>query len=298
MHTPQMGGALWGLTKEGQYALIRKVVVDHELVETNDAVINFEGNLQPTPARKLRILREGERDWNFWTLRTKRVMRNDDVFADFEGRQYRVIELEDWLDNGFGAYLVAEQPPQSAPAAAYATGGREPIKVLADALQNGLGLTDDAVVLAYEKNIIPKTNGLYVSLDYVGPAKAISSVNELDGEGNEVQSVSYSHLVQIDLLSYDASARRRKEEATMSIQSQYAQQLMEKYGISFARLPTPFIDASSKEPSKLLNRFVSTVTIFAVHRRVLAPPPLFVSFPGQITEGGPLVPFEPALLEN
>lgn len=291
MPIPRQTGALWGLTRPNQFAKIRKTVVDYELVESNDVVYRFEGNLQPVPAQELRMLREGERNWKFWSLLTKhKELENDDVIADSSGKQYRVLKVEDW---SFGDYLLAEQPPQGAPAAPFATGGREPLKVVADVLRVCLGLPADAVVVAYEKNLIPKTNGLYVSIDAVGPDKTIGNVNEVDEDGNEVRSRSYSQLVQIDLLSYDASARRRKGEAAMALASIYAVQQMEKYTMSIARNPSPFVDASTPEPTKRLNRFVSTCVVFAVDRLVVADAPLFVSFPGQVTEGGPLVPFNP-----
>lgn len=299
MPQPDMSGALWGLTSENQFALLRKTVVDHELVETNDVVVRFQGTLQAVTAQRIVPLREGERDWKTWNMLTQVQLPPDSVIADRSGKQYRVMTIGDWSASGYFVYVLMEQPPQGALAAPYATGLREPILVVADILQQGLGLSTDAVVLAYEKNIIPKNSGLYVSLDYVGPAKCIGNVNDLDPEtGAEVQSCTYSHLVQIDLLSYDASARRRKEEATMAIASIFAVQQMEKYAMSIARNPSPFVDASSLEPTKRLNRFISSLIIFAVHRKVVADAPVFETFPGALTTGGPLTPFMPAPLES
>lgn len=295
MAIPKMQGALWGLTRENQFALLRKSIVDHQLVETNDAVVRFQGTLQAVRDQRVLPLAEGERDWKFWNMLTAQAIPPDSVVADPRGKQYRVMSVGDWSDSGYFTYLLAEEPPQSAPAASYATGVREPILVVADILQNGLGLAGDAVVLAYEKNVIPRTTGLYVSLDYVGPAKCICSANDFDPDtDSEIQSATFSHLIQADLLSYDASARRRKEEAAMALGSIYAVQQMERYTMQIARNPSPFIDASSAEPTKRLNRFITTVQVFAVHRKVVPNAPFFDTFAGQITEGGPLVPFTPA----
>ncbi len=291
-----MSAAFWGLTAENQFALLRKTIVDHELVETNDVVMRFQGTLKPR-ARKVVVLREGERDWKTWDMETKTDLPADSVVADRTGKQYRVMATTDWSQAGFFVHVLQEQPAQGAAAAPYATGAREPIKVVADIIQHGLGLADDAVVLAYEKNLIPKSNGLYISLDYVGPAKCIGNVNEIDDDGNEVQSCTYSHLIQVDVLSYDVSARRRKEEVTMAIASIFAVQQMEQNAMSIARNPSPWIDASSLEPTKRLNRFISSLVVFAVHRKVVPASPL-VAFPGALTTGGPLTPFTPALLEN
>lgn len=298
MAAPKMTGALWGLTRENQFALLRKTVVDHQLVETNDVVVRFQGTLQAVTQRAVVPLREGERDWKTWHMLTATELPPDSVIADASGKQYRVMKEGDWSAEGYWIYILLEGPPQGAPAAPYATGLREPILVVADVLQQGLGLAADAVVLAYEKNLIPKASGLYVSLDYVGPSKCIANVNEVDEAGNEVQSSSFSHLIQMDLLSYDASARRRKEEAAMALASIYAVQQMDAYSMSISRNPSPWLDASSLEPTKRLNRFVSTLVVFAVHRKVIADAPVFASFPGALTTGGPLTPFTPAPLES
>jgi hypothetical protein len=293
-----MGAALWGLTDEAQFALLRKSIVDHELVETNDVVLRFQGTLKPRP-RAVVALGEGERDWKAWDMETVAELPEDSIVADFSGKQYRVMSLTDWSrSGGYYTYVLQEQPAQGAPAAAYAIGPREPALVVADILQNGLGLDADAVVLAYEKNLIPKRTGLYVSIDYVGPTKVIANVNEFEaGTGREIQSATLSYLIQMDLLSYDASARRRFKEAAMALASVYAVQQMEKYGLSINRNPSPFVDASSLEPTKRLNRFISTMVVFGSVRKVVPDPPFYQTFPGQLTTGGPLTPLTPAPLE-
>jgi hypothetical protein len=65
-------------------------------------------------------------------------------------------------------------------------------------------------------------------------------------------------------------ARRRFPEAAMALASIFAVQQMEKYGMSINRNPSPFVDASSLEPTKRLNRFVSSMVVFASVRKVIA----------------------------
>ncbi len=292
-----MGAALWGLTEESQFALLRKTIVDHELVETNDVVLRFQGTLKPK-ARAVVPLSEGERDWKAWDMETVAELPEDSIIADFSGKQYRVMSLTDWSrSGGYYTYVLQEQPAQGGAIAAYDLGPREPAKVVADILQHGLGLADDAVVLAYEKNLIPKRNGLYISIDYVGPAKIIANVNELDAAGAEIQSATFAYLIQMDLLSYDRSAARRFPEAAMALASIYAVQQMDKYGMSISRNPSPFVDASSLEPTKRLNRFVSSMVVFSSTRKVIDGAPIFTAFPGQLTTGGPLTTLTPAPLE-
>lgn len=295
MDMPDVSGALWGLQSEAQFALVKKDVVDFEVTETSAVVGNFLVNLQPLEAQKLEILPEGERRWKYWRALTKKKLEVDDLIQDAACKQYRVVRKADWSEAGFNEYWLAEQPPKSAAADAYALGDREPIKVLADVLASELGLAAGSIMLAYEKNFIPPVVGLYIALRYVGPAKVVSVDSQLDTTVNppvEVQTSTLSHLVQIDVMSYDASARRRFPEVALALGSFKAQQWMEKYSMQFSRNVAPFVDMSSTEPTKRLNRFTTTASVYALMRKTKAAD-YYETFPGQLTQGGPLETFSP-----
>lgn len=165
-----------------------------------------------------------------------------------------------------------------------ATIAREPIKVVADILQKEMSLPDGQIMLGYEKWNIPPTPGLYVVLVYIG-GKAIGSTSYFTSEGNdpakqlEHQEVAMRHVVQIDLLSFDGSARARKEEVLMALRSFYSQGQQEKYAMSIARIPSEFVDASTLEETKILNRFTLTVPVTALHTKVKAAD-FYNKFPG------------------
>lgn len=145
---------------------------------------------------------------------------------------------------------------------------KEPVKIIADIIQSELALSDDAVMLSYEKDFIPANEGLYVVMNYVGPGKIIANVNIFDTLTNEeVQQVTMLHVIQIDFMSFDASARIRKEEIAMALRSILSVQTSERYQMQIARMPTPFIDTSSLEETKRLNRFTTTVTVTALHTK-------------------------------
>lgn len=155
---------------------------------------------------------------------------------------------------------------------AIATIEREPIKVISDILQQELGLSDGQVMLGYGKWDIPPTPGLYVALVYIG-GKAIGSNNYFVGADNtEHQEIAMRHLIQIDILSFNADARARKEEILMALRSIYSQQQQDKYAFSIARIPSEFVDASTLEETKMLNRFTLTVAVAALHTKVKAAP--------------------------
>lgn len=178
---------------------------------------------------------------------------------------------------------------------------REPIKVLADIIQYELELPASQVMLEFQKADIPDTPGLYVVLSYVGPSKVIANVNEHFNNGTgpnfsmtEIQTLTMLHTIQVDLMSFDSSARLRKEEVAMSLRSLKAQYDMEAANMSIARMPGPFIDAHSLEGTAILNRFTTSVNITAVHRKTKVVGNYYDTFKVAVTEGGPLgVPFNP-----
>lgn len=151
----------------------------------------------------------------------------------------------------------------------------EPIKLLASVIQTEMGLGDGQIMLGLENFLIPENPGLYIALTY-GVEQVVGSVNGNgeDDQGNfqEVQSVSMLHQIEIDIMSFDSSARTRKEEVIMALQSYNAQQLMEENSMRIATTPGSFARITSLEPSKQLNRFSITVSVYALHQKILTSP--------------------------
>lgn len=139
---------------------------------------------------------------------------------------------------------------------------REPIKVIADVLQHELGLANGQIVVADQKWNVPKNDGLYISLEYLGPGRTIASINNFDPVSQvEIQGVTMLLTVQIDFMSYDGSARVRKEEIAMALASVYSQQQQEKYECQIALHPGLFNDNSSVEGTAMLQRYTTTAQI-------------------------------------
>lgn len=147
---------------------------------------------------------------------------------------------------------------------------REPILVVADVIQQELGLKPNLVMLKYEKYNIPNVNGLFIALAYIGASTVIANVNEVVPSADgmlERQSVTMLYVIQIDAMSFNAEARLRKEEIPMALASVFAEQQMELHTMQFARKPSPLIDASSLEETKLLNRFTTTIAVTAMRQK-------------------------------
>lgn len=147
---------------------------------------------------------------------------------------------------------------------------REPVKVIGDVLQAELGLDVGQIMLTNQKWNIPQSAGLYIAISYVS-GKAIANKNDavsIDGGGmTEQQSVVMHYLIQIDAMSFDNSARIRKEEIIMALRSIAAQVAMEVNNLQIARVPGEFYDASSLEETARLNRFTMTIAVTALRTK-------------------------------
>jgi hypothetical protein len=151
----------------------------------------------------------------------------------------------------------------------------EPIKLLAQVIQTGMGLPSGQIMLGLENFLIPKNTGLYVALLY-GPDEVVGNVNDnsVDSEGNylEVQSTAMLHHVDVDVMSFDSSARLQKEQVLWAIKSYQAQQAMEKYQMRIASTPSAFLPIQTLEETKQLNRFRITVAVYALHSNTIQTP--------------------------
>lgn len=151
----------------------------------------------------------------------------------------------------------------------------EPIKVVAMAIQAEMGLAEGHIMLGLENWQIPSDPGLYVALFY-GVEQVIGNNNyngtDADGNYQEIQDVIMLHGIDINIMSFDSSARLRKEEVLQAIQSYNATQLMEKYQMRLARTPGSFIPVVDLEPAKQLNRFQIGIMVNAIHRKILSTP--------------------------
>ncbi len=140
---------------------------------------------------------------------------------------------------------------------------REAAKIIAEILTAQLGLLPGHIMLTNQKWIIPEDQGLYVAISYVS-GKVIGNTNysiPTDAGMTEVQQISMLYEISIDLMSYDDSARVKKELAYMGLMSVASQQLQEQYNVQVARNPSPFQDISMLEESGRLNRYQALISV-------------------------------------
>lgn len=147
---------------------------------------------------------------------------------------------------------------------------REPIKVLADILKSEMALGDGQLMLGNENWLIPANTGLYIALFY-GPDTVIGSNNNFDTDTNEeIQTVAMLHTINIDAMSFDESARVRKEEIIMALGSVFASNQLGLYNMAIGLLPQGFVPMAELEDTKQLNKFRITFAMNALHQKVKA----------------------------
>lgn len=165
---------------------------------------------------------------------------------------------------------------------------REPIKVIADILLSELSLTTDQIILEYQKFNIPNDPGLFVALTYIG-GKAIGNTNHSSDAGSsgmiEKQSVAMQHMIQIDIMSFDSSARTRKEEVLMALRSVFSEQTQTANDMQIARIPEAFNNTASLEETKILNRFTMTIIVKSVYTKTKALTSYYDTFTKEINYG-------------
>ena len=172
----------------------------------------------------------------------------------------------------------------------YTLTSREPIKVIGDVIAQQLGLRTTGenaqIMLANERFNIPPTNDLYIALSYID-GKAIGNNNYFDGStAIETQQVTMLYHIQIDIMSFGADARLRKEEIYMALRSVFAQQTMEENNMQIARMPSAFLDASSLEETKMLNRYTMTIALTALLTKTVSGDSVYDQFPFEYIENG------------
>jgi hypothetical protein len=140
---------------------------------------------------------------------------------------------------------------------------REAAKIIADILVAQLGLLPGQIMLTNQKWFIPENQGLYVAVSYVS-GKVIGNTNfsiPTDAGMQEVQQLVMLYEIQIDLMSYDDSARVMKELAYMGLLSVSSEKIQEQYNVQVARMPSGFQDVSMLEESGRLNRYTALVSV-------------------------------------
>lgn len=161
---------------------------------------------------------------------------------------------------------------------------REPILILSNIIESELGLANGRVWIYNQDYKMPEDSGLFVALDYVNSepyAVNRSSLPIITGGEQETVKMLAREEYAINILSKDSSARMRKEEVLMALNSTYSEQQQELYEFKIAQIPSGFTNVSELEGAGMLNRFVINIAVLAWYSKTKEIP-YFDQFSNQI----------------
>lgn len=159
----------------------------------------------------------------------------------------------------------------------------EPIKVVADILQNQLGLADDQVMLYNQKFDIPPDDRLYISLAVLatrtfGVQNRHLVVPTLDGaDFLSVLSSNRQETYQITIFSRSSEARTRNWEIPPALASDTSERMQEANNIRIGYLPSSMNDVSALDGTAILNSYALTIQVLAAYEKV-QPEPYYDKF--------------------
>lgn len=138
-----------------------------------------------------------------------------------------------------------------------------PLLLFCEIIQKELSLPDGRVYLWDQKIMQPTDNDLYVAVS-VPSCKPFGNTNRwkttLSGL-EQSQFVSMAAQVEIDIISRGPSARDRKEEVIIALESNYARQQQDANSFYIGKLSTGFLNLSEADGAAIPYRYKISVAM-------------------------------------
>lgn len=153
-----------------------------------------------------------------------------------------------------------------------ATATPETAKLIAQIIQTEMALADGIVTIYNQKRRLqPAAEGFNIDVAIIGDRPfGVNSRFADPGETADLQetvTLNQQEIVQVDIFSYDDSARLNRVGIIFALASITAQQVSEQYGFQIGRIPPSFVDVSEVEASKRLNRYALTFNVLRAYER-------------------------------
>lgn len=141
----------------------------------------------------------------------------------------------------------------------------EPIVLLSEMIRQYLGIPAERSYLYNQKWSIPPGPQAFQVLGIVSDQPFASALsyenNPVTGDLDETARANCRSMIQYELWSRNADARRMRFLALTALHSTACQQLCEKYGFAVAQIPVSFTDLSYNEGAARLNRYAITFAV-------------------------------------
>ncbi len=152
----------------------------------------------------------------------------------------------------------------------------ETVELIAQLLTTYMGTKPGVWQIYNQRRPLPTTTGFFGDVACIG--SKLFGVNRRPAVDPAIpdliseQTANAQELIQIDIFSYDASARLRRLDVPFALNSQAAQNLAERWAFKIGRIPGSFVDTSEDEGSARLNKFSLSFAILRSYGRREAAP--------------------------
>ena len=146
-----------------------------------------------------------------------------------------------------------------------------------------MGIDPARIILKNEKYDAPKDGGMYILIEYEGPAGivGINSHKEYTAD-TETMSISSHEKYAVEVCGFDQTATDRKNEVPMALRSQMAIRAAEDNNCSIF-IAGPTLDLSSIEGSSALRRYRIPVIMSNIERKTVSAD-MMTAFPAPTIE--------------
>ena len=146
-----------------------------------------------------------------------------------------------------------------------------------------MGIDPARIILKNEKYDAPKDGGMYILIEYEGPAGivGINSHKEYTAD-TETMSISSHEKYAVEVCGFDQTATDRKNEVPMALRSQKAIRAAEDNNCSIF-IAGPTLDLSSIEGSSALRRYRIPVIMSNIERKTVSAD-MMTAFPAPTIE--------------
>lgn len=145
-------------------------------------------------------------------------------------------------------------------------------------IQRCMGLSADRVYLWDQKLNQPTDDSLYIAVS-VPMCKPFANVNEQMPDGRSLQWLSMSATADVDIISRDSSARDRKEEMIMALESNYSRYQQDANSFYIGKLPigSRFMNLTEVDGAAIPYRYKISIAVQYVVSKIV-PVPYFNDF--------------------
>lgn len=147
----------------------------------------------------------------------------------------------------------------------------ETANVLLGIISHELDLPENRCMIYNQRRIIGNTDDMHLVISFLAAFPYGNVVryakNETTQQEMEEQVVCMQESYQVDVMSRNMEAARRKHEVLMALASTYSIQAQETHGFHIAPITGQFNDVSQLEGTARLNRYALHVTVLRAYTK-------------------------------